>query len=276
MADPIPLREWTPERRESWYAHLQSTYKPSTVEAYLYSIQNFDTWRGNEPINAETVGAWLTALDGLGYASRTVALRAHALRALRTFWVAEGVLPGTEEEWPSRNAEVRDRPRIVPLSSEERSAIRYAASQLTNRPAARMRDAALIGCLLDAGPLRVTAMARLPIQAVEWPTPRWTTPPPLDQIQAATRLSDPVTGRSTRLSAETGDALARYLWSPDGWQEIRYKSDGPRGQFLWPALSHRRAQRPITRQGVFHLCRLVGERAGISRALAPDLLRLVP
>jgi site-specific recombinase XerD len=276
MADPIPLREWTPERRAAWNAHVHRTFKESTIETYQRGLDMFDEWRGDDPITIENIEAWLIALEGMGYAPRTVTLRAHGLRALKSFWVAEGILPSTEPDWPRKNSTLHDGPVTTPLTSDERSALRYAASQLHSEQGVRMRDAALIGCLLDAGPLRVSTICRLPITAVEWPTPQWSTPPPMDQIQAATRLTDPATRRSTHLSAETGDALARYLWSEDGWRSIRYHADGPRGQFLWPAMSHRRAQRPLTRQGVFTICSAAGERAGISRPVGPDLLRRIP
>lgn len=262
------------DRWELWFAYLHEHYTKNTIGAYKHGVDLLRAFASDREITAGVVSEWLDSLEAEGFKSATVAQRSNAARALQECWILAGLM-SPEPEWETRNALADDQRVMIPLSSEERMTLRYAAGQLHTSRAVNMRNFALIGVLLDAGPLRVSTINKLEVDAVSWQGGGASVAPRnLKELPAATRIT--ARKGSVALSAPTGEALARYLWTPSGWPGLRYPGSGARSRLLWPTYNRRDLQRPLSRQGIHLVIQAASARAGISRPVGADLLRMKP
>ena len=262
------------DRWELWYAYMHENYTKNTIGAYKHGVTLLRAFANDREITAEVVSDWLDSLEADGFRPASVAQRSNAARALQQCWILAGIV-SPDPEWETRNVLAGNHREHVPLSQDERMTLRYAAGQLHRSRAINMRNFALIGVLLDAGPWRVSTICKLEVDSVTWRDGAGTiTPRKLNELPAATRIS--AGNQSIALSAPTGEALARYLWTPNGWPELRYPGSGARSRLLWPTYNRRDLQRPLSRQGIHLVVRATADRAGISRAVGADLLRMKP
>ena len=181
---------------------------------------------------------------------------------------------------------VFDDKRTTPLRKDEREAFLACASRSGDSVPLRLRNAALISVLMSPAPAGVRPDHILNLSTSDitidnagpyssWPTLGVTEKSKITHYQVKPGGSE---SDNDRIIVELNDVaqrhLSRYILFEDGWHSIRTNFT----TCIWPAVGINKSMignknKSISRQALYKLATKIGEDAGITGRIGPDILR---